>query len=71
MIETYCHLPRKSSALFGFLLIFSKMFGKVQAAFGQCLEKLRKSSESRQKPSENIYILVCLYIIKHGKQENT
>ena len=62
-----------SSEVFGTRRLSSDIletFGKVQAAFGHCLENLRKSSESRQKPSENIYFLVCLYIVKHGKQEN-
>ena len=41
---------RQSSGIFG---NFRKMFGNVRVTFQQVLEKLRKSSESDRKSSEN------------------
>ena len=52
-----CSMIGSSSEIFGYLRtssdIFGKMFGNHCLAFGQLLEKLRQSSESVQKSSEN------------------
>ena len=45
MIETCSGLPRKSSAIFGYLWKFSDMFGNVRMTLGQVLDNLRESSQ--------------------------
>ena len=60
MIETSSDLLQKSSAIFGNLQKFQKMFGNVCVAFEQFLENLRKVVGNLQKIVKNVVVSIFI-----------